>query len=274
MKTVNHVNNIPLHYARTTAHPYGSRGLQRNFQVETSFYKTLETAFKEVFDNCPFGKPEVLTTAGIFVNKPGQHGHGKAFDLDAIFWSGTTLVTMNFLHQKLLYLGVESFLRKHFGIVLNYLYPNHKDHWHIDVSVPVDYHESSKSETLYVQMVMKYVYDKDILIDGLWGPQTRNAVKDIFARLGIDLPITTKKNYLNFLDLTGKIAFKLCEEKSNPIQLLDNLNEVIGDLQTQDMIKVREALNSFLDHTSTSDWLSSVDDDHHDLDAIIDTVIA
>lgn len=274
MIAVNKVNGIPLHYARLIDHPYGTRGIQRNFSVEPDFFNIVEAALKEVFDNCPYGIPEVITTAGIFVNKPGQHGHGKAFDLDAIFWKDTSIVAMNFLHQKQLYLAIESFLRKHFGIVLNYMYPNHKDHWHVDISVPVDYNQTSTSETLYIQMTFKYIYGEDVLVDGVWGPQTSGVVNKVFNKLGIDLPITTKANYLKFLDLTGKIGFKLSEEKNSPLTLLENLNDVVNNLQTQDQLKVKEALNSFLDHSQTSQWLSNIDGATHDLDSIIADVIS
>lgn len=239
MKQINQINEIPLHYARLTNHPYGTRGEQRNFLIDEDFLAILEKALEEVFEHCPLGIPEVITTAGIFVNKPGQHGHGKAFDLDAVFWKEETLVTLNFIHQKELYLGMESFLRKHFGIVLNYYYPNHKDHWHLDVSVPVDFNETSKSETLYVQLVLKYIYKEEILIDGVWGRQTSGAVKEVFERLGISTPITTKANYLKFLDITGKVAFKLYEEKTSPIHLLSNLTEVIEALPQENRTTVQ-----------------------------------
>ena len=214
MKTINNINNIPLHFARLTNHPYGTRGIQRDFNVEPGFLTRLKVAFAELFDQCPLGVPDVITTAGIYVNKFGQHGKGKAFDLDAIFWQDESLVTLNFTHQKMLYLGIESFLRKHFGLVLNHFYPDHKDHWHIDISVPVDYNTDSQSETLYVQLVLKHIYDKEVLVDGLWGRQTRGFVNDVFERLGINTPITTKVNYLKFLDITGKIAFELYKERS------------------------------------------------------------
>lgn len=273
MKAINSINNIPLHYARLVNHPYGTRGEQRHFSIDTNFLEVLKAAFDEVFSNCPLGKPEVVTTAGIFVNKPGQHGHGTAFDLDAIFWKDHTLVTKNFIHQKELYLGVESFLRKHFGIVLNYLYDSHEDHWHVDTSVVVDYQESSKSETLYLQMVLKYIYGKPVIIDGLSGPQTRGFTNDVFNRLHINTPITTKVNYLKFLDITGKVAFKLSEEKISPLQLLENLETVIDGLPTANKHIVREALNSFVDNDETATWLSGITADHHDLDVVIDAVL-
>ena len=275
MKTINSINNIPLHYARLTNHPYGTRGKQLNFSVDESFLTVLEAAFKEVFDNCPLGIPEVITCGGIFVNKPGQHGHGSAFDLDAIFWHNQSLVTLNFVHQKQLYLGIESFLRKHFGIVLNFFYPNHKDHWHIDISVPVDFNETSKSETLYVQLVLKYIYAEEVLIDGIWGNQTRMAVNNVFSKLQIETPITTKNNYLKFLDITGKIAFKLFEKTTTPIQLIDNLTDVIESLPLQNRNMVQEALNSFLNHNETSQWLNGFGSTiHDDLDSIIANVLA
>lgn len=186
MKAINNINNIPLHYARLTNHPYGIRGEQRDFLVDENFLEKLEMAFTEVFTNCPFGISEVITTAGIFVNKPGQHGHGKAFDLDAVFRQNESLVTFNFVHQNELYLGIESFLREHFGIVLNYFYPNHQDYWHIDSNVSVDYNQTAKSETLYVQLALKHIYREEILVDGIWGNQTGGVVKTVFNRLGIN----------------------------------------------------------------------------------------
>jgi hypothetical protein len=273
MKTINSINNIALHYARLPQHPYGTPGKLHDFRVEESFLTVLKSAFKEVFDHCPLGTPNIITCAGILVNKPGHHGLGKAFDLDAIFWDDHQLVTNNFIHQKELYLGIESFLRKHFGIVLNHLYPNHADHWHVDTSVVVDYHESSQSETLYLQMVLHYIYGKPVIIDGVSGPQTRAFTREVFNRLNINTPITTKVNYLKFLDITGKIAFKLSEEKVTPIQLLENLETVVHNLQTADKHAVSQALNSFLFHDDTSSWLNTIDDDH-DLEAVIDSVLS
>jgi len=133
--SINQINGIPLHYARTTQHPYGSIGRQQNFLVEEDFHRELEKCFGELFLHCPLGEPKVLTCAGIFVNKSGQHGHAKAFDLDAIFWEDYSLIAKNFTQDAILYLGLESFYRKYFGVVLNHFYnASHEDHWHLDIS--------------------------------------------------------------------------------------------------------------------------------------------
>ena len=183
------------------------------------------------------------------------------------------MIHLPFINQKELYLGIESFLRKHFGIVLNYYYPNHKDHWHVDTSVPVDYNQTSKSETLYLQLVLKYIYKEEILVDGIWGRQTSGVVKEVFEGLGINTPITTKANYIKFLDITGKIAFKLYEENTSPKHLLSNLTEVIENLPQQNKTAVREALNSFLNHEETATWLGDFEENHN-LDAIIEEITA
>lgn len=272
MKSINSINGIPLHYARLTNHPYGTIGEQRHFSIDDNFLKVLEDTFEEVFNHCPLGLPDAITTAGIFVAKSGQHAHGCAFDLDAIFWKEKSLVTLNFVHQKLLYLGIESILRKHFGIVLNHLYPHHADHWHMDMSVAVDYHESSKSATLYLQMVLTYIYGKSVIIDGISGPQTRGSMKEVFKRLNISEPITTKANYLKFLDLTAKIAFILSEDKITPLQLLANLEAVINTLPVVNKQEVSQAFNSFVDNHDTSKWINTIKD-RHDLESLIDSVL-
>lgn len=273
MKTINAINGIDLHYARTTSHPYGTIGVHKSFEIDNQFLITLRAALKEVFNHCPLGKPNVITTAGIKVIKPGQHRHGEAFDLDAIFWDNHSLITNNFIHQKVLYLGIESFLRKHFGIVLNHFYPNHADHWHLDSSVPVDYDKNAKSETLYVQLVLQYIYGKSLIVDGVWGRQTSGLVNEVFSRLKIKTPITTKVNYKKFLDLTGKIAFKLSEDNLTPMDLLENLETVIDNLPAANKHNVREALNSFVLHRDTQSWFGTMTD-NHDLETVIDSFVA
>ena len=122
-------------------------------------------------------------------------------------------------------------------------------------------------------MALKYIYEKDILIDGIWGNQTKGAVLEVFERLSIPAPITTKTNYLKFLDITGKVAFKLYEEEGSPLKLLDNLNDIVEQLPTNNKTEVQQALNSFLDHNLTSEWLNSMGTSNHNLDAIIDNFL-
>ena len=44
-------------------------------------------------------------------------------------------------------------------------------------------------------MTLSHIYRKEVLIDGVWRAQPSGAVNQVFTRLGIATPITTKSNY-------------------------------------------------------------------------------
>ncbi len=258
MTTINQINGIPLHYARTPQHPYGTIGRQRNFSIEDTFHEALKACFTELFETCPLGIPNAITCAGIQVNKPGQHGQGRAFDLDAIFWEDYTLITRNFHQDKILYLGIESYLRKHFGIVLNYFYNNdHKDHWHVDNSHRLPFNTNSRSKVLYLQLTLNYIYDIPILIDGFWGPQTAGAVAEVFHLLDIEGEISTAEHWMEYLDMTGRVAFQLFEQEKTPLTLMNNLFAMLNTTNFSDKNRLLESLNSFRYHEKTENWLDS-----------------
>lgn len=272
-KRTDKINGSALHYARTTQHPYGTRGVKTKFLLETKFLKELEEGFKETFKYCPLGKPEVITTAGAFVNKPGSHGRGTAFDFDGAFWPDYTLMTTSFPTDFELYLGIESFLRRHFGIVLNYKYNRaHEDHWHIDNSVSVNFSTRSRSKVLYLQMTLSYIYNLEVVVDGLWGPQTRAAHKKIAAKLKI-APGTGKASWLKYLKVTGKICFHLFEHNKTPIRLLDDVYETINVQGGFGRQAVVEALNSFRLHPATDAWLASLGNEDDRLAKAIAAVV-
>jgi len=273
LKKTNKINGSALHYARTSAHPYGTRGVKTNFWLEAKFLKQLEAAFRETFRNCPLGKPEVITTAGAFVNKPGSHGRGTAFDFDGAFWKNYTLVATSFPTDFELYLGIESYLRRHFGIVLNYKYNRaHEDHWHIDNSVTVNFSTRSRSKVLYLQMTLAHIYNLEVVMDGLWGPQTRAAHKLMAAKIRIPAG-TNKTAWLKYLEVTGKICFHLFEQNKTPIRLLENVYETIEVQGGFGRRAVVEALNSFRLHPATNAWLADLEDDKTRLAKAIKAVV-
>ncbi|MEM6771297.1 MAG: extensin family protein [Bacteroidota bacterium] len=273
LKKVNSVSGIPLHYARTTAHPYGTRGVRTTFRMTKDFYATLKACFDETFAACPLGKPEVMTSAGAFVDKPGSHGRGEAFDIDGLFWSDYSMMTLNFPTNVELYLGIESFLRRHFGIVLNYEYNRaHEDHWHIDTSVSTSYSKRSRSKTLYLQLTLKHIYGQNVVIDGIYGPQTRGAYNRIMEQLGQPEGMR-KAEWLNYLKLTGHVAFRLFEEKTSPRNLFANAYEIAGQQTGVAARRLMEALNTFRDHPETTAWLGEMKTDEEILAEVIREVV-
>ena len=275
---ITNISGIRLHYARDSQYPYGSRGRPTTFVVERSFKRKLTQCFDELFEACPLGKPGIITCAGIYNpdhdNGGSKHRVGRAFDFDAAFWDNHTLITKKFHHNKDLYLGIECFLRKHFGIVLNYFYNQlHEDHWHFDDSVSVDFRTGYKSSTLHLQLVLTYIYENPVEIDGIWGPQTDDAIKATLDRLSLSGKITTITTYKAFLRKTGMVAFKRFEHSQSPNTLLNNVYESIDhlDIGSGNRQQIAESLNDFRNHPATQIWLQTTSSDV-DLDSIIDGI--
>lgn len=253
---------IALHYARPPVAAYGSRGRQHTFHSTRTLRDTFEASLKELSTLCPHGTPEVLTSAGTFVDKPGQHGHGNAVDVDAIFWADRTFVTDFYLTDTRFYLAVESVFRRHFGIVLNYLYnPAHHDHLHLDLGAPVGFATSSRSRVLYLQASLTHVHDHPVVIDGLWGGQTAGATEDVLGSLGLSGKITSKRTWLAYLERTAEAGFDRAvpETAATPADLLAQLFHVVDglDLATAHDQKIQGALDLFAAHPDTEAWLAT-----------------
>ncbi len=279
MIRINEIDGIPLHYAREPQHPYGTIGRPISFYVEENFNEKLVECFKDLFDACPLGKPNVITCGGIYNpehhNPRSTHRHGTGFDFDAAFWDNFTLITKRFHHYKELYLGMECFIRIHFGIVLNYFFNAlHEDHWHFDASVTVDFRTNYRSSILHLQLVLLHIYEKQVQVDGIWGPQTQRATQDVLDRLGISSNITSISNYKSFLRKTGLLAFKIFEQAKSPLILLNDVYAIIEDLNIdhQSSSSLIEGLNAFRSHEETESWLSNNFADGSNLDAMINDI--
>lgn len=206
--------SVPVHYDRysaTSGLGYGTKGKPHKFRATGNFVETLDAAFKDLFSVVParFGSPEVITSAGAHVDKPGYHGLGRACDIDGLFFSQKTFITLNFERDIQFYLGVESILRKHFGTVLNYGYDAaHRDHFHVDDGTNIGWNQYAKSRVIFVQHALNACFGTGIAADGAYGPQTRDALKMIATEIGVG-PINVVENWKRFLDASATKAFDL-----------------------------------------------------------------
>ena len=194
------LDGVPVNYAREPVAPYGTRGRPHTFNCTSGFLQKVEACFEELFRVSPLGRAEIITSAGTLVDKPGFHGLGRAFDLDALFWSERDFITLRFSTDQKFYLGVEAVLRKHFGTVLNYLYnSDHHDHLHVDDGTEVGFVRSSTSRVFFVQAALTHVLGVPVGIDGAYGPETGGGLRTAFVRLGLSGDITTRDVWLEFL---------------------------------------------------------------------------
>ena len=206
--TYSSVSGIPLHYSRDDH--YGKRGRNLRFASTNRLKDVLEKCFTTLSDESPFGKPDVLVTGGLYVQKPGFHGRGLAIDVDAIYWPNRTLVSVFYPYDTVHYLAVESIFRQYFGTVLNYLYDRaHEDHWHMDLGTRPDFYTDSPSRVFYLQASLTHIHDEPVLIDGVWGRQTRAAIQEVLERLGLGTDIENMSTWQAYLRRSAKIGFDL-----------------------------------------------------------------
>ena len=259
-KSFSSILNVPLHYAREPIAPYGTRGRQMVFFGTQSLHDKLEMFVRDLMDVCPFGRPEVMVTAGTFVDKPNsQHKLGHAFDLDAIFWLDHTFIANNYLSDKAFYLAIESLLRKHFGTVLQYVYDRrHEDHLHVDVGTKPDFKTSWKSYTYFAQTSMNELFGEALEEDGMWGRLTAAAVKRVFTNLGINTPITTMANWQSYLTVCADEAFRKSQPELNPKQLLSKVYEIINSapIDQIEAKRIETGLTAFAMHEDSKDFLA------------------
>lgn len=203
------LNGIPVHYDRPPLAAYGSRGVAYDFYATQEFEDKLDACFAELEQVCPLGRPEVITSAGAWVEKPNSyHNIGEAFDVDGIHWADKKLISLNFPDDRRLYLGVEAVLRKHFPTVLNYYYNlAHRDHLHVEMSRQMTFDRGARSEVLFLQAALTYVLNLPVAIDGGWGPETSGATTRALEELNIGGGLETLETWMQFLTAVSRRAF-------------------------------------------------------------------
>jgi hypothetical protein len=203
---------VPVHYDRLPSPDhYGSRGKEHTFYCEEDFEALLDDAFKDLWLYTGLGKAQVITSAGAYTDKPGQHGEGRALDIDGIFWSNTTFITLHAGWQgqdRRFYFGIEAVLRRHFGVVLDYEYnAPHRDHFHVDDSNSLGFRKTSRSKVRSLQGMLNNVWGKNVDEDGDWGNQTAGAVSEVLLVAGLPGPITIPTQWLLLMKKTAEKAF-------------------------------------------------------------------
>ena len=256
------IDGVPVHYDRfAPPFGYGSKGRPHRFYCTPDFEAKLDAAFGELFDICPLGKAEVITSAGAYVDKPGMHSLGRSFDLDGIFWRGKSFVTLvdGGPGDRRFYQSVEAVLRRHFGTILNYDYnAAHRDHLHMDDGSPVGFDAYSRSRVLFLQGALKCIFKKNISITGTYGPTTRQETENALEELNIPGSISSSATWRRFLLETARKGFNVpsVARDLNPLESLHNIYEELRNHDDYEGRKAIEAaVNLFVNHPETKEWL-------------------
>lgn len=181
---ISDIAGVPLHYDRLNNHrcSYGTMGKKRSFQGRRELMVALNAWITEVCKHW-HGKPTVVCTAGLFVEKPGWHGKGLAFDLDAIFWEDRHFITLQMMADPRFYYGIAASLRMFFPTVLSYLYDsNHRDHFHAQLDgQSMGFRAKSKSDAIILQGCLRYCCGENTAVDGIVGKKTIAALKRVIG---------------------------------------------------------------------------------------------
>jgi hypothetical protein len=198
--------NKPLLYDRSVPAHYGRTGVTFQPFVNPAFAQACDVCFVELIArlNQKAGlKVTHILSGGVSRAGSGSslHHKNRAFDFDGLlFDDNSNWVANTFPQRPQLYLGLEAILRKHFGTVLTYDYNQaHEDHFHFDNGTATGFKTAAKSHVIFIQNVIALIYGKPIGRDGVWGPDTNNALVALRTELNIG-PVSILANWTALLD--------------------------------------------------------------------------
>ncbi|HEX6755734.1 MAG TPA: hypothetical protein VF109_07280 [Mycobacteriales bacterium] len=200
---------------------YEGTGQPSYFSYEPGFYARLETWLQYWYVNTPgtWLTPLRVWSYGAYVNKPGAHGLGRAFDLTRLYVTSGGTITRTFRADynnwrnltgteltliRRWYWGTSASLHYHFRHVLTYPYNSeHWNHIHIDNLISgsgnSNFATSSEAQVKHVQACCTYIWGYSTTIDGIWGPQSDTNSRRVLARVGRSGGLTTSQsNWLLF----------------------------------------------------------------------------
>lgn len=184
------LGGVPVHYDRFTHSSYGTEGTPFKPTIDETFFNECNACFSEMAGlfKPKFGDLNIIVSGGVSRAGTGSslHHANRAFDLDCLFFDDTHWVANTFPERPHIYLAIESVIRKHFGTVLTYDYNSaHEDHIHFDNGTQPGFQSMSKSRVTYLQNAIFYLYDIEIGLDGVYGPETAQAARQVRAELEI-----------------------------------------------------------------------------------------
>jgi hypothetical protein len=212
--TVAKLDGVPLFYARD------GRPRPQSFRVETGFLDVLVATVRSVRFRAPqaFGDLVSITSAGAYVNKPGAHGLGRAFDHDAWTFQSVDIRPLGQDHaatsraRRQRYWALAAIIRSRSAFVLHGEYnAAHRDHIHQDNVAPTRaFTTGSEATVKLAQAICKHIYgEASLVIDGDFGTISRAAVRKAMIRLGLPGDVFDYSQWELFLLRSGRLGFEL-----------------------------------------------------------------
>jgi hypothetical protein len=250
-----HLDGVPLGYWRWKDGTAGRRVELQAFYATHDFHRRLVTWTRDLKDiSARYGGlvgMNRMVTAGTYVNKPLEHGKGKAFDLDQVRWANGAVTPYAREHAsadlrtRRRYLAVDAVCRRHFHWVLDGGFnAAHADHLHLDTAggaLVCD--RTAISDTAFVQQVVNAFQGGRLVVDGVWGTTTQRAFDESRRRLGVDgNPYTTPAVWQRWLLRVAACGFAGVAFAQAPVDQPDPLGDLIDPILTPVQDALLEAL--------------------------------
>lgn len=242
----NALDGTPVHYWRWTDGTAGTRSEQRTFASTSQFHERLVAWVRELRavaeTHGGLRGMRRIVSAGAYVNKPGQHGLGQAFDLDEVAWSNGTISPYRRHHASpdravvRRYLALDAVCRRHFRWVLDAGYnAAHGDHLHLDFGGGTPrLDRGSRSDTAFVQMSCNAHLGARLRVDGVWGPATQRAFEESVRRLAVTGdPLRDAAQWRTWLVRAAACGFANTDFVPPPAPPADPVGDLLRDLLGQ-----------------------------------------
>jgi hypothetical protein len=185
-KTFDAIGPTPIKYGSPGDYTRKEIRCERKLYTELVDWLATLKQYSTVFGGWGMNEVKYLGHVGAYVCKPGCHGVGQAFDINRIQWNGVATDMYGGDHNagdrtvRRRYIAVDASCRRYFKYTLDGWYnPDHTNHIHVDLhTVPV-FSKDSISDTGFIQAVCNNFDGAGLEIDGVWGPKTQDAWRDV-----------------------------------------------------------------------------------------------
>lgn len=210
---ISDILGVPLFYERV------SDPGPRQFPVASSFLPVLEAIVTQVRERAPagFGPLHQISSAGMFVAKPGAHGHGRGCDWDRLVFANLEISPIDHDHRssslakRMRYWAFGAVCRSNCAFVLHGLYnADHADHYHTDNLTGIAFNRESMATVKLLQAMLNDIYGHTPKLDtdGDFGPKSREAFGLAMDQLQLTGSIDDLSVWTKFLRRSARLGFE------------------------------------------------------------------
>ena len=210
---ISDIRGVPLYYERV------SNPGPRQFPVANSYRPVLDAIVTQAQERAPaeFGPLQRISSAGMFVAKPGAHGQGRGCDWDRLAFANLEISPIDHDHRspslakRMRYWAFGAICRSNCAFVLHGLYnAEHADHYHTDNLTGIAFNRQSQATVKLLQAILNDIYGHTprLETDGDFGPKSREAFGQAMSQLQLTGSIDDVNVWTKFLRASARLGFE------------------------------------------------------------------